>query len=122
MASLLRECLHENGEYIEHIDKKLESITPYSNFTSELVQHLISREIIIPHLNGDLDQLIEEDDGSITYDIHYIKYRINIEAKDEDHQMLLHRLMYPRSTEFLGNSNFCYEFWKKLHFMKVCNI
>ena len=116
LASLLRECLHEEAEYIEKINQKDITITPYLDFTSELLQHLLSRKLIIPYLINDLDQFIEEEDGTINYYIYYINYQINIQPKDGDYQMMLHRLMYPRSDEFLENQNFCYEFWKKIAF------
>ena len=116
LASLLRECLHEEAEYIEKINQKDITITPYLDFTSELLQHLLSRKLIIPYLINDLDQFIEEEDGTINYYIYYINYQINIQSKDGDYQMMLHRLMYPRSDEFLENPNFCYEFWKKIAF------
>ncbi|HCW4112740.1 TPA: hypothetical protein OXL58_002169 [Acinetobacter baumannii] len=116
LASLLRECLHEDAEYIEEVNQKGTAITPYLEFTSELLQHLLSRRLIIPYLINDLDQFQEEEDGSITYFIYYIKYKINIQSKDGNYQMMLHRLMYPRSDEFLEDSTFCYEFWKKIAF------
>ncbi|RZH25205.1 hypothetical protein EXD98_18225 [Acinetobacter pittii] len=116
LATLLRECLHEDAEYIEKIDQKDTVLTPYQDFTTELLQHLLSKKIIVPNLINDLDQFREKEDGSISYYIYYIKYKINIQPKDGDYQMMLHRLMYPRSDEFLENSNFCYEFWKKIAF------
>lgn len=116
LASLLRECLHEEAEYIEKIDQKDTVVTPYLDFTNEILQHLLSRKLMIPYLINDLDQFIEESDGSINYYIYHINYQINVQPKDGDYQMMLHRLMYPRSDEFLENPNFCYEFWKKIAF------
>jgi len=70
LASLLRECLHEDGEYIEKIDQKDTVLTPYQDFTTEILQHLLSQKIIVPRLINDLDQFREKEDGSISYYIY----------------------------------------------------
>ncbi|MEA1227985.1 hypothetical protein ODQ17_01300 [Acinetobacter sp. IRS14] len=119
LASLLRGCLHENIKYIEEIHLKKSVITPYQDFTTELLQHLISKNIIVPSPENDLSQFREKGDGNISYYIYYIKYKINIYPDDGNYEMLIHRLMYPRSENFLVNSNFCYEFWKKIAFFEA---
>lgn len=117
LAALLRECLNEDGNRIEGIDSKIERISPYTEFTDEILNHLIDNDLIIPSLDNDLSNIIKRE--SLTYYLYNVKYRLNIEPTDGDENKMIHRLMYPKSEVFLKDKFFSYETWKKIAFYEA---
>lgn len=117
LSTVLRECLNEEGDRIENFVNKINLISPYRDFTDEILNYLINNSLIIPSLDNDLNNIIKNDD--MNYYIYKVKYRLNIEPIDHDYQKLIHRLIYPKTDVFLVDETFCYEIWKKIAFYEA---
>lgn len=119
LASLLRECMDEHTNHIEGFDEKDRNVTPYQDFTIEILQWLIFRDIIVPCASNYIGNFQEKENGHISYHVCHVEYRINVHSQDGDRQALLHRLMHPEPSPYLEDPEFCYEFWKKIAFYEA---
>lgn len=114
LAIVLRECLSEDGSSIEDLYLKVKNITPYEEYTDQVLNHLIENDLIVPSLDNDLKNFVKT--NYMEYYIYHVKYRLNITPLDGNFSKMIHRLMYPKSEFFIQNKAYCYDLWKKISF------
>ncbi|WP_372011407.1 hypothetical protein NBRC13296_12675 [Paenibacillus chitinolyticus] len=107
LACLLRSRLDENFSIIQPLENYIESITPTSDKTKELVLSLANKKIIVPHSSSPINSFKEDEDFPNTYYIYRVNYQVNVEEE-------LSVLLNPDSTIFLNDPHFVYKMWREI--------
>lgn len=114
LAVVIRASLSEDTSHLQALENKLDMIAPTKGFTKEIVATLYEQDILVPHINSNLNAFNISEEEEISYYIYRVNYRINIKPMDNDYDEMLKRLMYPNSNLFENDKVFCLSMWRKI--------
>lgn len=115
LSIILKAGLSENTMYIEPLINYKDTLAPTDKFETELINYLISQNVIVPHPISDINEFKITENG-VSYGIYSIAYRINIKPLDNNYDEMVKRLLYPESELF--SNDFCYTMWKKISYFE----
>lgn len=116
LAVVLRASLSEDMQTIQPNMKNIQRMSPSKEFSYEILETLIDRDIlIVDGCSSDLNAFEIKDD-IVSYQVYNVNYILNVMPNDfvDNHTIsgLIKRLMYPDASLF--TKEFCYEMWKRV--------
>ncbi|WP_338208597.1 hypothetical protein [Lactiplantibacillus paraxiangfangensis] len=112
LSALIRGFMDEDQVFIAPLSSSAAKLAPTSDFSAEILQHLIARGIIVPASVSKISAFTEEDFPNQYY-LTQVSYQILV-ATEDDESSLINRLMYPDRQLFLDDKYETYQLWKQI--------
>jgi len=115
LGAFLREGISEDYNYIKPIVDFINPLAPTAEFQSEIINHLIDKNIILIHPSTDSEfiEIIDDNEGNFRYYPYKVKWYLNIQKENTNKVPLIEDLINPKKIE-TENLEDAFRLWKKI--------
>lgn len=115
LGAFLREGISEDYNYIKPISDFINPLAPTTEFQSEIIHHLVDKNIILIHPSTDSEfiEIIDEDKGEFRYYPYEVKWYLNIKKENTNKVPLIESIINPKKIES-ENIEDAFLLWKKI--------
>lgn len=114
LSTLLKDCLNTSGHIC--LENKYQNIAPISTQSKEILDILLESRCIKVSRDSPLSSVIVFLDEDIELDFPLAYYELNVYCSDGNNATILERVISPNPYDFLKDSIFCLNMWKKISY------